>query len=546
MASSFAPAAVRPLPESFWTSLGYFSALRVLVAGLFLVAYLMYGDSFNLGSHRGSMFLATDIVYGIFALGFLVLGHRVRPHFDLLLTTEIMVDIVAMALMTYASGGLRSGMGYMLMVVLAAAGLVGQGRMILFYAAAASVAILFVQGYQFLELHADVGDFFQAGITSIGFFAIAISGRLLARRIVANEELARLRGVALAEQFEISEQVMRDMQDGVLVVNRDGDLRQFNQQALALLDVPMRDVKYGDVNAVSVELGALVARWWRGEIPDQEVFRSPGNGRLLKARFFTAGQGEKALIYIEDLAQAQAQAQQIKLAALGRLTANLAHEIRNPLAAISQAAELLPEEGRHEMQLRLARIISDNAQRLNRLVAEVLELGRRDRAYPELIHLSTFLAAFIEELSPYDPKAGGRIALEVKDDLTIRFDRGHLHRVLWNLLTNALRHGSSAPGGIRILVRALPSTLPVELRIIDDGSGIEPEARPQVFEPFYTTHGAGTGLGLYIARELCEANGASLEVAENAPGGHFRIVARGELCQQSQTGSPGQETQAAS
>jgi len=538
MANPFVPATVRPLPESFWTSLAYFSVLRVLVAGFFLTAYLMYGESFNLGAHRGSMFLVTDIVYGVFALAFLAWGTRARPHFDLLLTAEIMVDIVAMALMIYASGGLRSGMGYMLMVVLAAASLVGQGRMILFYAAAATVAVLFVQGYQFLELHADMGDFFQAGITSIGFFTIAISGRLLARRIVANEELARLRGVALAEQLEISEQVMRDMQDGVLVVNRDGELRQFNQQALTLLDVATRDVQYTDINAISRELGALLVRWWRGEILDQEVFRPAGSGRMLQARFFTAGQGEKALIYIEDLAQAQAQAQQIKLAALGRLTANLAHEIRNPLAAISQAAELLPEEARHEMQLRLARIISDNAQRLNRLVAEVLELGRRDRAHPELIHLKSFLAAFIEELSPHDPEAGGRIALEAKDDLNIRFDRGHLHRVLWNLLTNALRHGSGAPGGVRILVRALPSTLPVELRVIDDGPGIEAEARHQVFEPFYTTHGAGTGLGLYIARELCEANGASLDVAENAPGGHFRIVARGELCQQSQTESP--------
>jgi two-component system sensor histidine kinase PilS (NtrC family) len=226
----------------------------------------------------------------------------------------------------------------------------------------------------------------------------------------------------------------------------------------------------------------------------------------------------------------QSQAQQLKLAALGRLTANMAHEIRNPLAAISHAAELLAEEDSDPLHQRLARIIHDNTRRLNRLVTEVLELGRRDRAQPETLRWQAFLSGFLEELVLHDVSAGRRLQIgEV--DVELHFDRGHLYRVLWNLLVNALRHASTADRAVRLEARAAPAANRVELHIVDDGPGVDEAQRNQVFEPFFTTHGAGTGLGLYIARELCEASGASLELLDEAPGAHFRISAEGLVCQ---------------
>jgi two-component system sensor histidine kinase PilS (NtrC family) len=208
---------------------------------------------------------------------------------------------------------------------------------------------------------------------------------------------------------------------------------------------------------------------------------------VLRVRFLPPGEGGYALIYIEDISRIQAQAQQIKLAALGRLTANIAHEIRNPLAAISHAAELLGEERREDTAVRLTRIIGDNARRLNRLVGEVLELGRRDRVQAESIPLAGFLQQLLEEYSLHDPTVSGRATLLVTPDAVIHFDRAHLHQVVENLLANALRHASQNAGAVRLEARAVSATQ-VELHIIDDGTGIEADARAHVFEPFFTTH----------------------------------------------------------
>lgn len=232
------------------------------------------------------------------------------------------------------------------------------------------------------------------------------------------------------------------------------------------------------------------------------------------------------MIYLEDMVRIDFQAQQLKLAALGRLTANLAHEIRNPLAAISHAAEILIEEDIDPLRQRLASIIYDNTQRLNRLVTEVLELGRRDRAVPETIGWQSFVSGFLEEMALHDLSEKRRVRVIEGANIEVRFDRGHLHRVLWNLLGNALRYAGTDDGSVSIEARAA-SFNRVELHIIDNGPGIDAALRGLVFEPFFTTHEAGTGLGLYIAKELCEANGARLELMDEGPGAHFRITARG-------------------
>jgi two-component system sensor histidine kinase PilS (NtrC family) len=199
------------------------------------------------------------------------------------------------------------------------------------------------------------------------------------------------------------------------------------------------------------------------------------------------------------------------------------------LASISHAAELLEEDEIDPLRQRLAHIIHDNAQRLNRLVTEVLELGRRDRGVSELIGWQGFIASFLEEFQLHDASAGTRVRAIACDAVNLQFDRGHLHRVLWNLLGNALRYASFADGAVRIEAR-MTGAARVELHVVDDGPGIDKALRGQVFEPFFTTHGAGTGLGLYIARELCEANNARLEFLDDRPGAHFRITAEGGAC----------------
>jgi two-component system sensor histidine kinase PilS (NtrC family) len=514
------------IADSFWRSLRYFSVYRMVVAAVFLVAFLSTGGTANLASQSRELFLWTDTCYLVLSFAFLFALQRFDHAFNRQVSIQVACDIVALTLLMYASGGAKSGIAFMLVVVVAGAGLVGQGRLTLFYAALATVAVLIEQAFRMLHFGADAEDFFRTGLISIGFFATAVIAQLLARRVVANEALARQRGIELAEQVRINQQVIEDMDDGVLVVDAAGRVRLHNPQAQALLAVE---------RPAGVDLAVycpVLADHLRQRAPVAEtsnILRMPDNGKSLLVRLLPPIAGGDTLIYIQDIGRLQAQAQQIKLAALGRLTANIAHEIRNPLAAISHAAELLVDEQRAETRARLVRIIGDNTQRLNRLVGDVLELGRRDRAQPEAIDLAAFLRQFVDEYGFPDPALRSRVRVAVDATVTVSFDRAHLYRVLENLITNALRYASAAEGAVVVAVDAL-SPNRIELHIIDDGPGIAELDRAKVFEPFFTTRGSGTGLGLYIARELCDANGAQLELLDDPAGAHFRIVAKGGAC----------------
>ncbi|MBK7136572.1 MAG: PAS domain-containing protein [Rhodocyclales bacterium] len=519
-------------PVSVWTSLHYFNIYRLIVASVFVLAIFIYPRTSGFGSEHLRLFVWTSIGYWLLAVFFYGALKKLRMGFNRLLSLQVMGDVLAITLMMHASGGSRSGLAVMLLVVLAGAGLVGQGRLTLFYAALATVAVLFEQSWRVLDSGADFADLVQTGILCIGFFATAVSARLLARRVIANEDLARQRGIDLANQLSVSERVIRDMQDGVMVVDSGEQVRQWNPQAEALLGAhpPPRP----DLAAFSVALAGHCRNFRSGTKERVATLRVPGSGALLRARFVHAGASGDVLIYLEDMGRIQQQAQQMKLAALGRLTANIAHEIRNPLSAISHAAELLREEKRTEGQQRLSRIINDNAQRLERLVRDVLELGRRDKTSQEQLRLAGFLESFLDEMAMHEQVDRSVFSLSLESDPVLLFDRTHLNQVLWNLLSNALRYCSGRPGAVRIEVRDLPSSERVELHIMDDGTGVDEEARGKIFEPFFTTHSRGTGLGLYIARELCEANDALLEWVDNQPGAHFRIIGRNQRWQENQ------------
>jgi two-component system sensor histidine kinase PilS (NtrC family) len=522
------PAAPDRTPPSFWRSLRFFNLYRVAVACVFLLLTSSFNQGIEFGAGKSALFPLVSGLYLALSLVFLLLLPRLRLEFNLLLSIEVIADIFSLTLLMHASGGSRSGFGYLLLVVLAAAGLVGQGRLSVFYAAVATIAVLIEQSLRALLLPGEAVDFLQTGAICVGFFGTAMTAHLLARRVVANEQLADRRGIELADQQRINRQVIRDMQDGVLVVDGGGRIRQFNPRALTLLAI--KAPADAELASFCPALAERYSHWRNRQAEVSEAIRIPGSGRLLRARFLPPEESGDALIYLEDLERVQARTQQVKLAALGRLTANMAHEIRNPLSAITHAAELLAEGETGDTGGRLTRIIRDNAQRLNRLVAEVLELGRRDQAKPETVKLPKFIEAFTEDLSLHNDRAKVAITAAVEPGTVVCFDRGHLHRILANLVGNALRYCSGEAGSIRLQVSALGNR--VEIHVIDDGPGIAPESRGQVFEPFYTTDNQGTGLGLYIARELCEANEAALTVLENSPGAHFCISAGGEACQQ--------------
>jgi two-component system sensor histidine kinase PilS (NtrC family) len=220
-------------------------------------------------------------------------------------------------------------------------------------------------------------------------------------------------------------------------------------------------------------------------------------------------------------------AQQMKLVALGRLTASIAHEIRNPLSSIGHAADLISEtDALPEAEKRLLSIIRGNVSRLDRIVQEILYLNRRDRAQPEAIDPRAYLANFAHEFSGAERISEGSLDIQVRTTQRLWFDRQHLDQILWNLARNAWRHGGKQLGSVQVVVTPATEAAMLTLDVVDDGPGVNPQALPHLFEPFFTTETQGTGLGLYIARELCEGNGARLESIAGG-GGHFRITLKG-------------------
>ena len=510
-------------PDSFWISLGYFNLYRIAVATLFLTITVVYGGELNLGSHALELFRYVCGGYLFLAVVFQGVLRNLREHFNLQLSLHVCLDIFAITLLMYASGGVRSGLGVMLLISLIGAAIVAPRRLSFLYAALATISLLLEQGYWVLAHDAPSANFLQPGLVAIACFAGAGITGWLASRVVANEALARQRGRELETQTRVNELAIQDMLDGVAVLDRDGRVVQHNPQAQRLLRAERL------LGADIAQLVPLFAERWRGwrsgEVQAGATADFAVRGRDIGLRLHHTGTEEGfSVLFVEDTGRSREQAQQLKLAALGRLTANIAHEIRNPLAAISHASELLSEEKRPEDRARLTQIVHDNTQRLERLVSDVLQLNRRDRISTERIALRSWLAEFVAEFIANGSLPAERIALDAGRDERIEFDREHLRQVLWNLLRNAVRYARAGPGSVRIALRRYGDR--VELSVIDDGPGVPASSQSQLFEPFFTTDSKGTGLGLYLARELCAANGAALEYVNDMPGAHFRILCR--------------------
>jgi two-component system sensor histidine kinase PilS (NtrC family) len=480
-----------------------------------------------LGAQSPSLILPTVILYTCASMMLLAPARLRDPRLAVQVFAGVIVDVLAIGVLMYASGGVRSGLGVILLISLAAAGLITRGRLAFFHAALASLAVLFVQTYLTWRFDMSLHDFLQAGLTSAAFFATAGLAAALARYAQTSEQIAEARKVDLANLSQINELVIRDMQDGILVVDSEGRIRQHNPRATQLLG-PLPAARMPPLSEYAPEIASLLEGWHKGSTTTFMQLRGTRAAGELQVHFVPIGGGNPSptVVFVEDVGRMRQQAQQMKLVALGRLTASIAHEIRNPLSSIGHAAELMAEDDTlKDAEKRLLSIIRGNVSRLDRIVQEVLYLNRRDRAQPEAIDPRAYLANFAHEFCGAEKVAEDALDVQVRTAQRVWFDRQHLDQVLWNLVRNAWRHGKRHPGSVQVVVSpaAVPGMLAIE--VIDDGPGVSAEAQPHLFEPFFTTEAQGTGLGLYIAREIAEGNGARIESIAGG-GGHFRVTVK--------------------
>ena len=449
------------------------------------------------------------------------------------ITLSVLLDILIIHFLLFTSSGITNGLANLIIISVAAGNILTPSRMGLFYAALAAICSLAIAGWGVM-LHGDnVDNIVRAGSLGILYFGAALILQSITRRMQRSEALADSRARSIIELEKINEQIIQRMRTGIVVTDQEGRIRVANAAAEELLFGMIGN--HGHQSRVlPVALLEGLATWKQDPRKRPEPCQVQPASPVIQASFTRLDEENSDLIlaFIEDLSKVTQQAQQMKLASLGRLTAGIAHEIRNPLGAISHAAQLMSESGDiPEPDLRMLEIIQRHSRRVNGIIENVLDLSRRRQADAQLVDLGQWLTDFVRDYQQSTSHQNGeppRISLELPPDLpAARFDKSQIEQVLTNLCDNGLRYSKQQTGSATLTVRAGATTdgERAYVDVEDQGPGVAEEHRNSVFEPFFTTDKGGTGLGLYLARELCETNQAHLALLNGqSPGCCFRIT----------------------
>jgi two-component system sensor histidine kinase PilS (NtrC family) len=510
----------------------FFALYRVLIAAV--IASLLFSPLSALVGESTHPRLAAITSGGYLALSLLILvagrnDRWLRP----IVVGSLAVDIVATVLLAHALPGASAGLSMALLFNIAAAATLLPLSMGLGIALTASVATAGEYAWNLLENGEPNRTLAELAMFITSFLALAFVSYQVGNRARRNQQLANQRGDEVANLFEINELIIRRMRTGVLVVDAANRITLANEAASTLIGDNDGNSGSGllELGSASPDLSRRLQRWrngWNNEetplqlSPDQPEVQ-PRFARLLAVSDLT-------LVFLDDSSVVSRRAESLTLSAMGRFSASLAHEIRNPLAAINYAAQLLEESTAiGDTDRRLLQIIHQQCQRTNGIVESVLGLARRERANPENLDLAAFVRRFV---------------LEYKQSLTLETDSiepiisessvhglvdpRHLHQILTVLVHNALKYGRTGQDPARVRLRVARQDRSAVIDVMDRGPGIPEKVAEQLFRPFFTTSEHGTGLGLYIARELCKANQANLEyVSVPAGGACFRLVLPG-------------------
>ena len=510
-----------------WQPLRILNSYRLFIAVALLTGFLATSPEVPFGATAPRLFYATIAVYLVLALLFALTIRQRRPRLGTQAHLHFYADVLALAIATYASGGVSSGLATLLVVPIAGAGTLLPMRLGLVYAALASLLVLTGEVLRHLDFGPVAAAYPQAALLGATLFGVALLAVALARRSRQSAELALRRSQDVRRLSALNERIIQQMESGIVVVGHDGRIALANASAAVLLEHPGRLVGR-TLSDLAPGLEQALEAWTRDRRTSPEPIPAhPQAARRLQIQFTALGE-QVTLLSLEDAAFIEEQVQQLKLASLGRLTASIAHEIRNPLGAISHSAQLLAEsEGLASADRRLTEIMLAHCRRVDGIVDNVLQLSRRRRDGGTSVDLEQWVPAFVLRFRSERELDSGRLEYEGPSaPLSIHFDVAQLEQIVSNLCDNALRHGVRADGGA-VMITLCPgqneSGAPY-LDVRDDGVPIEPQRVEEMFEPFYTTSHSGIGLGLFLARELCQANRAQLSYLRAESGNRFRLT----------------------
>ncbi len=505
----------------------FFTLYRILEAGL--LAFLAFSPLAGLFTELRYPLLIQSVaaLYLVVATLLLLFGRNPRFSLEKQAAIGLTFDLLAGAVALYALVGMSSGVALLLVFNVGAGALLMPLRNGLAFAVAAGAVVLGEFFYSRMMLVSD-GVVAEPIMFAVTYLAIAILTNLLGQQMRASQALAERRGVEVANLAQINELIIRRMRNGVLVVDADNNIRVFNEAAWFLLGKPPPERQA--LSEAAPELSRRLWHWLNGKPVEATPVALAEDVPEVIPRFTRLSVSDDlVLIFLEDTSALSRRAEELTLATLGRLSASIAHEIRNPLAAISYSAQLLAEsEDVPETDKRLVEIINAQCHRMNGIVQSILSMARRERAQPEAIDLSRWASDFIADYRGSQQLGDNSLNL-ISDGRGVHamVDPQHLHQVVTVLVNNALHYGRlpGKPARVTLTVGIGDTGAEPTLEVIDRGPGIPPKVVDNIFEPFFSTNEHGTGLGLYIARQLCEANQAELSYVPLAGGGScFRVA----------------------
>jgi two-component system sensor histidine kinase PilS (NtrC family) len=523
---ALAPLARRDLA---WRVIGLVNLYRLLLPPVLLgMAWLGGGQETLLVGHPGP-FLSACVAYFSAAILLVVARRLSWPSVRGVALLNSGVDAAGISLILYASGGVASGLGILLVLPVAAMAVLAEHRDAFLISAMAALGILLQQIFVYVAGVAPASDFTTAGVIGLVLFAVGLSAWPIANRLRESEALVRRQEVDLANLAQLSQYIVQHLRESILVVDSQDRIRLINESAAQML---------GDRSAypgallgeASPRLLYLLATWRQrnGGAEPQPTFTAADGARIIRPHFAPLGGSEPVpvLVFLEDTIVIAEKVQQSKLAALGRLSASIAHEIRNPVGAMSHAGQLLAESAHlREEDKRLTEIICSNSARVSDIINNVLRLSRREETHLESVSLQSWIDDFREEFCATMQCARDRLTISGPEvPIEVRVDSSQLRQVVWNLCDNVLRH---APPQMPIEIRygRISAGSRPFLEVADRGPGVGAEHVERIFEPFFSSGRGGSGLGLFLARELAQTNGATLLYEPRGGGGSiFRVV----------------------
>jgi two-component system, NtrC family, sensor histidine kinase PilS len=515
-----------------WRVIGLLNLYRMLVPLVLLAMQSFAGPGWGLETARPQLFVGACIAYFTAAV-LLVIARRLEwSSLRIVALVNATVDALAIGLILYASGGVASGLAILVVLpVLALTVLAGRGDALLI-AALAALAVLVQQLFVGITDASPSGDYLTAGVFGAVLFLVALAMWPVANRLRESEALVRRRDLDLANMAQLSQYVVQHLRESILVVDAQDRIRLINESAAQILG---DEYSYPDalVGEASPRLLYLLESWRQRShagIAGDRTFVAADGARPIRAHFAPLGAANPGpvLIFLEDTSLIEERVQQSKLAALGRLSASIAHEIRNPVGAMSHAGQLLAESPHvSDDDRRLTEIIRSNAERVSGIIENVQRLARREPARLEQLPLAAWLQEFQQEFCQTMQWPASRLTLSGVDaEIEARVDPDQLRQIVWNLCENALKHaiGGDETRSVELRCGRMSGSARPFLEVADRGNGVETEHVERIFEPFYSG-GRGTGLGLFLARELAQTNGATLLYEPRAGGGSvFRLV----------------------